>query len=243
MFILCYEEQKELKEEVMLTLCTRQHEKETRKEKKRERETDGYWWRVRIERTEKIAEKGATARWRRVGVIYIHLIPGSFRVRESVWSPLWCLHLAKELLRESKREERGVCKHTANVQTWVHTRSDVYEPGSDKTRFISVLYLFSLRCSLFVYGNILDGKTEIDHGCVVSWLTIRRWSRRDSATNTNPIYRRGTTSRVFPDHTCFTFDTNFNPNQVKQIYEHCLYRGYHGDSTASQTVKEFVLMR
>lgn len=119
-------------------------------------QTDGYWQRVRIERTEKIAGKGATVRWRRVRVIYIHLILGSSRVRESVWSPLWCLHLAKALLRERKREERGVCKHTANVQTRIHTRSD-------KTRFISILYLFSLCRRLFVYRNIPDSKTGIDH--------------------------------------------------------------------------------
>lgn len=133
------------------------------KKKQEKKETDWYWCRVRIKRREKIAEKGATVRWRCVRVIYIHLIPGSLRVRESVWSPLWCLHLAKALLRESKREERGVCIHTANVQTWVHTRPDVYVLSSYKTRFISILYLFSLCCRLFVYGNIPDDKTEIDH--------------------------------------------------------------------------------
>lgn len=180
--------------------------RQTRKRNKKI-QTDGFWRRVRTERTEKIAEKGATVRWRSVRVIYIHLILGSVRVRESVWSPLWCLYLAKELLRESKREEWGVCKHAANVQTWVHTRSDEYALSSDKTRFISILYLFFLCCRLFVYGNIPDSKTGIDHS--VSSQTRQHYKQHKPDLYVGVAMQATGCICIF-SCACITFDTKFN---------------------------------
>lgn len=101
------------------------------------------------------------------------------RIGASAWkrvkSSLMSAPCQGALERESKREERDVCKHTANVQTWVHTRSDEYALSSDKTRLISILYLFFLCCRLFVYGNIPDSKTGIDHS--VSSQTRRRYKQ------------------------------------------------------------------